>query len=71
MTNLRRLSDHIMEAHTLACGEKRKEIAEILLKALEMELSRLGLHEGERRRSMAMQEEAFVRHRETFPGSHL
>jgi hypothetical protein len=71
MSDHQRLSDRILEAHRLACRERRREIAEILLKALEAELSQLGKFEGEHRRSMEMLEAAFVLHRETFPDSHL
>ena len=71
MTTYRRLSDKLVEAHTLACDESRQDIAELLLRALELELTTLGTYEGEHRRSMELQEQAFVRHRDAFPDSHL
>ena len=71
MTQYRRLSDKLVEAHTIACAEEKGDVAEILLRALEGELEELGKYDGEHRRSMEMQEEAFVRHRKAFPESHL
>lgn len=70
MTDHRRLSDRILEAHKLACEAKRRDVADILLRALELELQALGRFEGEHRRSLELQETAFVLHRDTFPGSH-
>lgn len=71
MTDHRRLSDKIVDAHSIACHEKRQDVAELLLRALEAELTLLGAYEGEHRRSMELQEEAFVRHKDAFPESHL
>ncbi len=71
MTTYRRLSDTIVDAHTIACSGKRQDIAEVLLRALELELQILGSYKSEERRSMELQEEAFVRHNRAFPNSHL
>ena len=71
MSEHRRLSDKLVDAHTLACDEGRQDIAELILRALEIELTALGTHDGEHRRSMELQEDAFVRHRQAFPESHL
>lgn len=71
MSEHRRLSDKLVDAHTIACTEGKADVAELLLRALEGELTELGKFDGEHRRSMEMQEEAFVRHRKAFPESHL
>ena len=71
MTIHRRLSDKLVDAHVMACEEKRQDIAEFLLRALELELEILGGYEGEEHRSNELKEKASVRHREAFPESFL
>lgn len=58
----RRLSDRIIDAHELACREGRMDVAEILLHALEVELSAIGGCKAEKREDMVILEAAFVRH---------
>jgi hypothetical protein len=58
----RRLSDRIVDAHALACEEGRLDVAEILLQALEVELSAMGGTKIENRKQIEMLEAAFELH---------
>jgi hypothetical protein len=60
----RRLSDKIILAHRQACGEGKMDVAEILLRALEVDLSAIGGKRMEYRKEMDMVEEVFERHME-------
>ena len=60
----RRLSDKIIDAHTKACEEGRMDVADMLLQALEMDLSAMGGQKNEGREGIAELEEAFIRHEE-------
>jgi hypothetical protein len=64
--NTLRLSDAIVAAHKIACSEKKKEIAQFLLEALELELTRIGGQQEERREKTELEEAAFSLHEETF-----
>ena len=61
-----RLSDHIVAAHALACEEDKKEIALLLIEALELELTRLGRDHKERRDQTDLIESAFDLHEKVF-----
>ena len=65
MTN-RRLSDSIITAHAIACEENKKEIALLLIEALELELTRLGGEHRERRNRTEPIEAAFDLHVKIF-----
>ncbi len=58
----RRLSDKIVEAHKLACEEGKMEVAEILLQALEVDLSAIGGDQMEFREDTENIAAAFQRH---------
>ncbi len=60
----RRLSDKIILAHLQACREGKMDVAEILLRALEVDLSAIGGKRLEYRKEMEPVEEVFERHRE-------
>ncbi len=67
MTDGRRLSDAIVTAHEVACEEGKKEIASLLIEALEMDLSAIGGRQvREHRNQVDYVEQAFVRHEKTF-----
>lgn len=59
----RRLSDKIIDAHSLACDEGRLEVADILLRALEADLTAIGGNQVEQRISTEALEAAFTRHK--------
>jgi hypothetical protein len=69
MEQLRRLSDKIISAHEQACEDGNLEIADILLRALEVDLSAIGGDQEEKRNSTELLEEAFARH-EKLQASH-
>ena len=59
----RRLSDKIIAAHLQACEENNKEIAELLLRALEVHITALGGKDVvDHRVSMPEVNAAFERH---------
>lgn len=59
----RRLSDKIIDAHQQACDEGKLEVADALLKALEVDLSAIGGTPGaDQRRSTEELEQAYARH---------
>lgn len=63
MEQPRRLSDRIMNAHELACEQGKIDVAEALLRALEVELSQFGGAPGkDKRNSTDMLRTAFERH---------
>lgn len=62
----RRLSDAIAAAHQIACEEEKKEIAQFLIEALELELTRVGGKQEDRREGTALMEAAFDQHENTF-----
>jgi len=62
----RRLSDAIVAAHLIACEEDRKEIARLLIESLELELTRIGGDQKDRRDSTELIESAFELHEKTF-----
>jgi len=62
----RRLSDAIVAAHEIACGEDKKQIASLLFEALELELTRIGGEHEDRRDDVKMVEDAFDLHEKTF-----
>jgi hypothetical protein len=59
---MRRLSDKIIAAHRQACDEDKMDVADMLLQALEVDLSSIGGAKSESRESIEMLEEAFIRH---------
>lgn len=61
----RRLSDKIAAAHKQACEEKHEDVAELLIQALELHVSRIGGETTEHRNSMPEIEEAFELHAAT------
>ncbi len=65
----RRLSDKIIAAHEKACDDGNLEVAEILLRALEVDLSAIGGNQEEKRNSTELLEAAFDRH-EKLQASH-
>ncbi|MDH5748885.1 MAG: hypothetical protein OEY85_06205 [Rhodospirillales bacterium] len=62
--HMRRLSDKIIAAHNQACDEGKMDVADMLLQALEMDVSRIGGDKKEGRESVERLEEAFNRHHE-------
>lgn len=62
MEYMRRLSDKIIAAHKQALEEGRMDVAEILLQALELDVSERGGANNENRESVQDLEEAFERH---------
>ena len=62
MTNQRRLSDKIIAAHAQACDDGNVEIADLLLRALEVQLTAFGGTMVEHRESMPELNDAFERH---------
>ena len=58
MEEERRLSDKIIIAHELACEEGKLEVADILLRALEVDLSAIGGSQDEQRMSTEAMEAA-------------
>ena len=62
MANQRRLSDKIIAAHAQACEDGNVEIAELLLRALEVQLTAIGGTMVEHRQSMPELNDAFERH---------
>ncbi len=59
----RRLSDKIIEAHVQACAEAKLEVAEILIQALEVDLTAIGGGVGDKRQNTAMLEAAYECHK--------
>ncbi|MCW8915748.1 MAG: hypothetical protein OQK24_07825 [Magnetovibrio sp.] len=66
----RRLSDKIIDAHTVACEEGKREIAKLLLDALEIDLSAMGGINTEHREWSEAMEGAFSLHEKTFGDIH-
>ena len=66
MSDGRRLSDTIVEAHQVACEEGKKDIADLLIEALELDLSTIGGVNTEHRDHLGYIEAAFERHEKTF-----
>lgn len=62
----RRLSDKIIDAHEIACEERKEEIAKLLLEALEYDLSSIGGPSPEHRKWSEAMEAAFQMHEKTF-----
>ena len=62
MTERRRLSDKIIDAHAQALDEGKTHIAELLLRALEADLSSVGGAKAEKRQSVEEPAAAFERH---------
>lgn len=63
MEYTRRLSDKILAAHTQACEEGRLDVAEALLRALEIEQSAFGGYQSsDKRKSTALLDAAYQRH---------
>ena len=62
MEQRRRLSDKIIAAHEKACEDGNLEVADILLRALEVALSAIGGSQEEKRGSTLLMEQAFERH---------
>lgn len=58
----RRLSDKIIAAHAEACDQRKMEIAELLMRSLEMDLSSFGGNRRERRLATELMEQTFKRH---------
>lgn len=66
----RRLSDKIVEAHAQACTEGKLEVAEALLRALELDASAIGGRPGaDKRDSTALLQEVFARHEKAKAGA--
>ncbi len=66
MTNQRRLSDKIIASHAQACDDGN--IAELLLRALEVQLTAFGGTMVEHRESMQELNDAFERHEKSQAG---
>jgi hypothetical protein len=66
MDEARRLSDAIVSALEVACAEKKKEIAGLLLEALELDLSVIGGKMVDHRDQIAYAEKAFELYEKTF-----
>lgn len=62
----RRLSDKIIDAHQVACEEGKREVAKLLLDALEVDLSAIGGESTEHREWSEAMDGAFQLHQETF-----
>ncbi len=62
----RRLSDKIIAAHETACEENHKVIADLLLAALEVDLSSIGGDKVEHRKWSDEMEGAFALHEKVF-----
>jgi len=62
MEQKRRLSDKIIEAHGQACAEDKLEVAEHLIKALEVDLTAFGHGLRDKRQNTEMLEAAYARH---------
>lgn len=62
----RRLSDKIIAAHETACAENKREIASLLLEALEYDLSAIGGDHQEQRQWSKQMEDTFARHEKAF-----
>lgn len=69
MTQHRRLSDKILQAHKQACDENNLEVATTLLRALELDLSQIGGDKEERRNSTKVLEKAYDRQRKLVAGN--
>ena len=65
MTDMR-LSDAIVAAHKISCEEDKREIALLLIEALELELTRFGDHTEDRRKKTELVETAFDLHEKTY-----
>lgn len=65
MTSIR-LSDAIVAAHKIACDENKKDIALLLIEALELELTRVGGVQEDRRVQTRLVESAFDLHEKTY-----
>lgn len=65
MTSIR-LSDTIVAAHRIACEEDKKEIALLLIEALELELTRIGGDHEDRRKKTELIEGAFDLQEKTY-----
>lgn len=66
MTEERRLSDAIVSAHEVACDEGKEGIADLLLEALELDLSAIGGDRQEHRADVDYIEKAFANHEKVF-----
>ncbi|MEO5336673.1 MAG: hypothetical protein H7841_07250 [Magnetospirillum sp. WYHS-4] len=66
MTETRRLSDAIVAALEAACTENRREVADLLMEALELDLSVIGGKMVEHRDSVDYAEKAFNLYEKTF-----
>ncbi len=62
MAVMRRLSDKIIAAHKQACDENKREVAKLLLQALEVDATAIGSKMGEHRKAIEMMEAAFELH---------
>jgi hypothetical protein len=58
----RRLSDKIVAAHAQACDQEKAEIADMLMRTLEIDLSAIGGSQMDRRDATEVLEGAFERH---------
>lgn len=66
MEEARRLSDAIVGALEVACAERKKHIADLLLEALELDLSVIGGKMVDHRDQLAYAEKAFDLYGKTF-----
>lgn len=62
MNQFRRLSDKIIEAHGQACLEGKMDVADLLIRALEVDISAIGGDHPEHRSATELLESAFERH---------
>ena len=62
----RRLSDKIIDAHKIACEEGKREVAKLMLDALELDLSAIGGKSTEHREWSEAMDDAFALHQDTF-----
>jgi hypothetical protein len=65
MNEMRRLSDKIIAAHSQACDEKKMDVANLLLQALEVDVSAIGGENEEHREATEGLEQAFLKHETT------
>ena len=64
MEKMRRLSDKIIASHLQACEEGKLDVAELLLQALQLDLTGRGTISVENREATEMVVAAFERHRD-------
>ena len=66
-----RLADTLCEAHSMACTQKKADIAEIILHALEMESKAYGASQQQKRNGKSLLSVAQARHQKFKDGLQL